>query len=134
MQRSDDHLELASIDRITGAVTHAAWQASLDAEATAILCCTRSGRTARAMARFRPAARLVGVSPHARTVNVLTLSWGVESIRVEEYTTSDEMVWFAVESAVGHGLVAHGDVVLVLAGAPDRTSGATDVLRIVTVA
>ena len=31
VQRSDDHLELASIDRITGAVTHAAWQASFDA-------------------------------------------------------------------------------------------------------
>ena len=41
-------------DRITAAVTHAAWQAALDAGATAILCCTRSGRTARAMARFRP--------------------------------------------------------------------------------
>ena len=100
----------------------------------AILCCTRSGRTARAMARFRPAARLVGVSPDPHTVNLLTLSWGVEAIRVEEYTTSDEMVWFAVESAVGHALVEHGDTVLVLAGAPDRTSGATDVLRIVTVA
>ena len=43
-----------STDRITRAVTHAAWQAAHDAGATAILCCTRSGRTARAMARFRP--------------------------------------------------------------------------------
>ena len=28
------------------------------------------------------------------------------------------MVWFAVETALGHGLIAHGDTVLVLAGAP----------------
>ena len=42
--------------RITAAITHAAWQAAFDASATAILCCTRSGRTARAMARFRPSA------------------------------------------------------------------------------
>jgi pyruvate kinase len=123
-----------TVDRITAAVTHAAWQAAIDADASAILCCTRSGRTARAMARFRPAARLVGVSPDPRTINRLTLSWGVDAICVEEYTTSDEMVWFAVEAAVDHGLVAHGDVVLVLAGAPDRHSGAaTDVLRIVRV-
>jgi len=53
---------------------------------------------------------------------------------VEVYRTSDEMVWFAVETAVQHGFVEHGDIVLVLAGAPDRQSGAaTDVLRVVRV-
>jgi pyruvate kinase len=124
--------DVAAADRITAAVTHAAWQAALDAGATAILCCTRSGRTARAMARFRPRARLIGLSPDPRTVNALALSWGVEPVQVDEYRTSDEMVRFAVETAVNHGLVDHGDVVLVLAGAPDRRSGAaTDVLRIV---
>jgi pyruvate kinase len=122
-------------DRITGAVSHAAWQAAHDAGATAILCCTRSGRTARAIARFRPECRLVGLSPDPRTVNALSLSWGVESLLVEEYTTTDEMVWFAVETALHHGCIEHGDIVLVLAGAPDRYSGAaTDVLRIVRVA
>ncbi len=120
-------------DRITAAVTHAAWQAADDVRSTAILCCTRSGRTARAMARFRPSCRLVGLSPDQRTVDALTLSWGVESVQVEEYRSSDEMVWFAVETALQHGLVAHGDVVLVLAGAPDRNSAATDVLRVVRV-
>jgi pyruvate kinase len=121
-------------ERITGAVSHAAWQAARDAGATAILCCTRSGRTARAIARFRPECRLVGLSPDPRTVNALSLTWGVESVQVEEYTTSDEMVWFAVETALQHGCVEHGDIVLVLAGAPDRNSGAaTDVLRVVRV-
>jgi pyruvate kinase len=87
------------------------------------------------MARFRPSARLIDLSPNARTVDALTLSWGVESLQVEEYHSSEEMVWFAVETAVQHGLIDHGDIVLVLAGAPDRHSAAaTDVLRIVQVA
>ncbi len=121
-------------ERITAAVSHAAWQAAHDAGATAILCCTRSGRTARAIARFRPACRLIGLSPDPQTVNALSLSWGVESFHVEEYTTSDEMVWFAVETALRHGCIAHGDIVLVLAGAPDgHSGGATDVLRVVRV-
>ena len=67
---------------------------------SAILCCTRSGRTARAMARFRPIARLVGLSPDPRTVRALSLSWGVEPVHVEEYRSSDEMVWFAIETAL----------------------------------
>ncbi|MEY2582960.1 MAG: pyruvate kinase [Ilumatobacteraceae bacterium] len=121
-------------DRITMAITHAAGLAASDAGAEAILCCTRSGRTALAMARFRPLAQLIGLSPDPGTVRALALSWGVRSLQVETYTTTDELVWFAVESAVQHGLISTGQIVLVLAGAPDRASGAsTDVLRIVRV-
>ncbi|MEN9506933.1 MAG: pyruvate kinase [Actinomycetota bacterium] len=121
-------------DRITMAITHAAGLAAADAGATAILCCTRTGRTARAMARFRPTPELVGLSPDARTVRTMALSWGVRPLQVGMYSSTDEMVWFAVEQAVGRGLVARGQVVLVLAGAPDRLGdAATDVLRLVEV-
>ena len=88
-----------------------------------------------AMARFRPAARLIGLSPDPATVRALALSWGITSLQVETYKNTDELVWFAVEKAVHEGLVQSNDVVLVLAGAPDRPSAAaTDVLRIVRVA
>ncbi len=151
VQTSDDHLELASIDRITGAVTHAAWQASIDADAAAILCCTRSGRTARAMARFRPQTRLIGLSPDPSMVRSMALIWGVDPVQVDTYASTDEMVWFAVETALGRELIAHGDIVLVLAGAPaggrnfgrdgraihdglfDAVDPATDVMRVVHV-
>src|SRR5215207_3487031 len=90
-----------------------------DIGVTAILCCTRGGRSARAMARFRPDATLIGLSPDPKTVRSMALSWGVVPIMVDTYTTTDEMVWFAVETAVQQGRIHAGDVVLVLAGAPD---------------
>jgi pyruvate kinase len=122
-------------DRITMAITHAAGLAAVDAGADAILCCTTSGRTARAMARFRPTPPLIGLSPDERAVRTMTLSWGVTPLAVDTYHSTDELVWFAIETAVQHGLVSSGQVVLVLAGAPDRPGGAaTDVLRIVRVA
>jgi pyruvate kinase len=122
-------------DRITMAITHAAGLAAVDAGVDAILCCTRSGRTARAMARFRPTPMLIGLSPDPQTVRTMTLSWGVVPLRVDTYRSTDELVWYAIETAVRRGLVAPGQVVLVLAGAPDRPGGAaTDVLRIVQVA
>ena len=138
MQQSPQHEKMSPIDPITAALTHAASQAAHDAGASAILCCTRSGRTARAMARYRPAARMIGLSPDPAVVRSLALSWGVEPLEVDLYGTTDEMVWFAVETALRAGLVASGDIVLVLAGAPDadrpRPAGAaTDVLRIVRV-
>jgi pyruvate kinase len=120
--------------RITESITHAAWQAADDVEATAILCCTRTGRTARAMARYRPATRLVALSPDPRTLSALTLSWGVETLAMNESDSTDDMVWFAVERAVAAGVVRSGDTVVVIAGAPDRSSGAAaDVVRIVRV-
>ena len=73
--------------------------------------------------------------PDPRTVRTMSLSWGVTPMVVDTYTSTDELVWFAVETAVKAGYVQRGQVVLVLAGAPDRPSGAaTDVLRIVQVA
>ena len=121
-------------DRITMAITHAAGLAAVDAGVDAILCCTTSGRTARAMARFRPTPVLIGLSPDPCTVRTMTLSWGVVPLGVDTYHSTDELVWHAIETAVHRGLVSPGQVVLVLAGAPDRPGGAaTDVLRIVQV-
>jgi pyruvate kinase len=147
IQRSEHHESLTTIDRVTAALTHAASQAAADADVTAILCCTRSGRTARAMARFRPEARMIGLSPDPAVVRSMALSWGVEPLRVDTYGTTDEMVWFAVERALRAQLISPGDVVLVLAGAPSGRRGGdadgtgvpasgstvTDVLRIVQV-
>ncbi len=138
VQRRDDE-ELHLVDRITAALTHAASQAAMDVDAEAILCCTRSGRTARAMARFRPNARMVGLSPDPTMVRAMALSWGVEPVEVDTYSSTDEMVWFAVETALGKDMIKRGDTVLVLAGAPSGRDGAssssvaTDVLRIVDV-
>ncbi len=138
VQRLEHHEAMSNIDTITAALTHAASQAAIDADVSAILCCTRSGRTARAMARFRPAARMIGLSPHPQVVRSLSLSWGVTPIEVDLYGSTDEMVWFAVETALQAGLVTSGDRVLVLAGAPDPNrerpaDAATDVLRIVSI-
>ncbi|HUS41093.1 MAG TPA: pyruvate kinase [Ilumatobacteraceae bacterium] len=138
VQRLSHHEQMSNIDVITAALTHAASQAANDAEVSAILCCTRSGRTARAMARFRPSAAMIGLSPHPHVARAMALSWGVTPIEVDLYGSTDEMVWFAVETALRAGLIASGDRVLVLAGAPDPTrerppDAATDVLRIVTV-
>ncbi len=118
---------------VTTAMARAAWQAVDDSGARAILCCTRTGLTARAMARLRPRARLVGLSPDDRTTRRLALSWGVEPVRVEEYRSTDELVRFALERARQAGLIDRGDLVAVLAGAPDRSGSATDVLRLVRV-
>ena len=119
--------------RITAAISAAAWRAVQDVDASAIICATRSGATARAIARFRPHVPIFAVSPLERTARQLALSWGVTPLATAEYTTTDEIVWYAVENAVQRSLVKPGDVVAVLAGSPDDPEPVTDSLRLVRV-
>jgi pyruvate kinase len=121
---------------VTAAVTHAAWQVAVELGADAVLCLTRSGLTARAMARFRPTCPLIGFSPEADVVRQLTLSWGVLPLPVEWYASTDDMVWHAVETAVQAGVCNTGDTVVVVAGAPapdEEAVSSSDVLRVVQV-
>jgi len=119
--------------RITAATTAAAWRAAIEEDAAAIIACTRSGATARAISRFRPSMRLVAATPSARTAQQLTLSWGVTTLVVGEGATTDEIVWFAVQAAVEAGYAEPGDVVVVLAGSPIEPEPATDTLRLVRI-
>jgi pyruvate kinase len=128
--------ELPESLAVTASVTHAAWQVAVELDADAILCCTRSGLTARAMARFRPPCPIVAYSPEPEVVRQLNLSWGVSPSPVEWSASTDDMVWYAVEQAVRAGVCTTGDTVLVIAGAPapdEHVAASSDVLRVVQV-
>lgn len=132
VERGREHDTLSA--RTASAMSHAAWQAARDVGAAAILCCTRSGRTAREMARYRPLAPLVGLSPDPAAATALQLSWGVLPMTVEVYATTDEMVEVAIERAREQGIVTGGDLVAVLAGAPGGPiEWSADVLRVIQV-
>jgi pyruvate kinase len=125
--------EVSVSSRITAAITAAAWQASIDVEPSAIIACTRSGWTAKAISRFRPSCLLLGVTPSELTARQLSMVWGCTPICVDELATTDDLVWVAVEAAVAQNLVSAGDVVAVLAGNPKEDMPTTDVLRLVQV-
>ncbi|MBI3257153.1 MAG: pyruvate kinase, partial [Actinobacteria bacterium] len=102
-------------------------------DAAVIICCTRTGSTARSVARFRPTAPIVAMSPSPRTAGQLSLTWGVDAFSCNEYANVDEIVWYAVEEVFQMGIVTKGDIVAVLAGSPDDPEPVTDVLRLVRV-
>ena len=124
----------SSGDRITAALTHAASEAAVDVGASAIVCCTHTGRTAIAMARFRPESPLIALSNNPRTVKQLSLLWGVETLALDTFDSTDAIVWHAVERVVQAGMVESGGCLVVLAGSPKKSADtAADVLRIVQV-
>ena len=119
--------------RITAAVSAAAWRAAVDADVTAIIACTNTGSTARAISRFRPRMPVIAATPSDVTARRLSVAWGITPLVVDTHGTTDDVVWFSVEAAVNAGLVAKGELVAVLVGSPDRPESGTDTLRIVRI-
>ncbi len=120
------------MNEITVALTHGAWWAMNDLGVKAVLCCTRSGSTAHAMAALRPDAKLIALSTSKQTVRQEALTWGTTSLELPETTNSDSMVAAAAERAKKAGLVQTGDLVGILSGGRD-VPGATNDFRLITI-
>jgi pyruvate kinase len=111
------------------AISHAACAMASDLGATVILTPTSSGGTARRVARYRPGAPIIAVSPNLATVRQLMLCWGVTPIFVEEFTTTDEMIARAKTAVLDRGLARPDDMVIITAGSPAGESGTTNLIK-----
>lgn len=121
------------VDRITAAVSAAAWRAAQDAGVSAIIACTNSGATARSISRFRPRMPILAATPSVRTAHQLSVAWGITPLLLEPRGTTDDIVWFAIEAAVARRLVETDDLVAILVGSPQDPQPITNVLRLVRV-
>lgn len=112
------------------AIGHAACLVALEVRAAAIICCTRTGRTAQWVAKHRPPTPIIAVSPRTQTVRTLMLTWGIQPILSDEFNSTEGMLKAAVEAACDTGLVASGKKVVIVGGDPYARSGETDFLRV----
>ena len=97
---------------------------------SSIICWTSSGATALRVAREWPAPPVVAISPNLSTARRLSLAWGVHSIVAEDARDQDDMVERACRLACKDGFAMAGERVIVVAGVPLGTPGATNMLRI----
>jgi pyruvate kinase len=118
---------------ITAAITGAAWRAAWELDAVAIVACTRSGATARAISRFRPKMPIVAVTTTERVRRQLAVSWGVEATVAEETGTTDDVIRQGIAAAVAIGAAKKGDVVVALAGSPLAEVSVADTLQVIRV-
>lgn len=120
-------------ERVTSAITGAAWRAAMEEHAVAIVACTRSGMTARAISRFRPPMPIVAITPSESTARQLRASWGVQEIYLSPATDIDDLCDFAVSQLKLSGLARPGDPVVVMAGSATGGAAITDTVRMMIV-
>ena len=91
---------------------------------------TFSGSTAFRIARERPNSTVVALTPSVNTARRLALVWGVHSIRTKDASDIDDMAFRACKFAVREGYSAIGERIIIVAGMPFGTPGATNMVRI----
>jgi pyruvate kinase len=96
----------------------------------AIICWTSSGSTGLRVARERPQASIVAISPNLATGRKLSVAWGIHCVVAEDAHDQDDMVERACRLAFKDGFVKAGRRVIIVAGLPLGTPGATNMIRI----
>jgi pyruvate kinase len=91
---------------------------------------TFSGATALRIARERPNATVLALTPKRDTARRISLAWGVHAIVTRDANDADDMTFRACKFAVRAGLAKPGERIIVIAGVPFGTPGATNMIRI----
>jgi pyruvate kinase len=116
------------------AISLAAREIAETLKLSAIITYTASGTTGLRAARERPYVPIIALSPVRETARRLSLVWGTHCVITPDARDLDDMVDRACRIAFEEEFAKAGDRVIVTAGVPLRTPGATNMLRIAYIA
>src|SRR3984957_8306398 len=109
------------------AICAASAQVSHTIGAKAIVAFTASGSTALRVARERPAAPIIGLTPNRDTARPVGV-WGVHALVTPDVHSMTEAVARAGRASLTEGFAEHGDEIVVTAGVPFGQAGTTNAL------
>jgi pyruvate kinase len=112
------------------AIAAAARQVAETLDLSAIVCWTSSGSTGLRVSRERPQCPIIAISPIISAGRKLSVVWGVHCVIAEDAHDQDDMVERACRLAFKEGFAKAGQRVIVVAGVPLGTPGATNMMRI----
>jgi len=112
------------------AISAAARQVAHLVDAAAIVSYTTSGATALRAARERPEAPILVLTSNLATARRLSVLWGAHCVHTSDVKSFSDMVQKAVRIAHRERIAEVGQRVVITAGVPFGTPGATNILRI----
>ena len=112
------------------AISLAARQIAETLKLSAIVTYTSSGTTGLRASRERPQVPILALSPIVQTARRLSVVWGLHCVVTQDATDLDDMVNRACRIVCGEGFGKPGDRIIISAGVPLGTPGATNMLRI----
>jgi len=110
------------------AISHATCQIANDMNIGIILSLTHSGSTARMIARYKPSADIIALTPVEKTYRQLSIIWGVTPKMIKEYSNSDDIPTVSAKFINDNNILVSGDRYVVTGGVPVGVAGTTNYL------
>jgi len=120
---ASDHTPSDAISAAAGMVAHTIG-------AAAIMSYTTSGATGLRAARERPDVPVIALTSNLSTARRLAIAWGLHCVHTADVNNFTDMVQKATQTARDEGFAQMGQRIVITAGVPFGTPGATNVLRI----
>ncbi len=97
-----------------------------------VLVFTMGGYTARMVSKYRPPARIIAATPNVQVQRQLRILWGVETLLVEHYENTDELLQDTIKRLVKKKVIQKDDRFVVVQ-ASQLVPGKTNLLGVFTV-
>ena len=114
------------------AISHAACAVSRSQRIDVLATMTHSGYTALMAARYRPAAKIIAMTPFKKTCRKLAIVWGVSPLLVRDYKSADEIPEVVNDELQKLRLIKKGESFVITGGVPFGVSGTTNYLTVLT--
>lgn len=107
-------LEYSRKDKIdiSMAIAYSTVDSANRVKASAIVCSTLSGDTAKKISHYRPGCPVIAISPDEKTVRGLSINYGIIPMNAPVVTSTDEIVQISVEAAKKALNLTQGKIVI----------------------
>ena len=96
----------------------------------AIVAWTASGATGLRISRERPSTPILALTPNIDAARCLSVAWGVHPMVIDDARDVDDMALRACTTSVDEGFAAKGQRIVIVAGVPFGSPGATNMMRL----
>ena len=104
--------------KLTTSLAHSATILSRDLDASLMLAATRSGYTAKCLAKFRPCSYILALTPDKQVYYQLALIWGVKPVVFPLQKELKQLFTAALKIAVDHRMIRKGERYVFVSGFP----------------
>ena len=148
VEETEDYLDYSAYRRrkvteenmknISNAVCAASVSTAHDIGADYIIAPSITGFTSMMLSKWRPAARIIGMSPSTTTVRQMMLQWGVTPVWSRRAESTDELIENSLEELKSDNVIKSGDLAFITAGIVTyarrhEAAAATNIMRVVSV-
>ncbi len=127
-----------NMKNISNAVCSASVSTAHDIDADYIIAPSITGFTSMMLSKWRPAARIIGMSPSTTTIRQMMLQWGVTPVWSRRAESTDELIENSLEELKRSSVIKSGDLVVITAGVVTykrrhEAAASTNIMRVVSV-